>query len=136
MGCLMTNSDEDHQNKGKGYTHYDGDDCVGKDPVEKQSPLYEILNNLKCIECDGSGGVQISEDEAQQCQFCYEIRYPFIEQALTKINKLYILRETVEEAIGVLEPVETGEGVSDLRVNSGVRNDFREEIRQKPEEEL
>lgn len=57
--------------------------------------IRDILEELRCINCDGSGGLQVSEDEVEQCQFCYEIRYPFIDQAETAINA-YILGEVME----------------------------------------
>ena len=50
--------------------------------------LTKILEALKCIQCDGSGAVQVSEDEVEQCQFCAEIRYPFIETATEAIQAL------------------------------------------------
>ena len=57
--------------------------------------IRDILEELRCINCDGSGGLQVSEDEVEQCQFCYEMRYPFIDQAETAINA-YILGEVME----------------------------------------
>ena len=34
--------------------------------------LKALLTVAKCPECDGSGGRQISDDEAVQCRWCYE----------------------------------------------------------------
>jgi hypothetical protein len=67
--------------------------------------IRDILEELRCINCDGSGGLQVSEDEVEQCQFCYEIRYPFIDQAETAINA-YILGEVMEllKDDGLYEP--------------------------------
>ena len=36
----------------------------------------EILE-IPCIQCDGSGSYADDEGEEAQCQFCYEIRFPF-----------------------------------------------------------
>lgn len=36
----------------------------------------ELIKQLgfACTYCDGSGAMQISEDEIEQCQYCYEIK--------------------------------------------------------------
>lgn len=55
----------------------------------KETEIREAISaSLKCIEsgCDQHGVIpnQVGEDEweAQQCQFCYEVRFPHIEAVL------------------------------------------------------
>ena len=45
------------------------------------SELDSILAKIPCIQCDGSGGYQTGEDEFEQCQFCWQMRFPFITEA-------------------------------------------------------
>lgn len=48
-----------------------------------------ILEKAPCIQCNGSGGIQTGEDDYDQCQFCYELRMPFIEQALKALAEIH-----------------------------------------------
>jgi uncharacterized small protein (DUF1192 family) len=45
--------------------------------VERLKALLTVAN---CPECDGSGGRQISEDEAVQCRWCFERHMAVLEK--------------------------------------------------------
>lgn len=45
-----------------------------------------IIEELNCIQCDGSGAIPVTEDDFEQCQFCYEIRFPFIEETSRRLE--------------------------------------------------
>ena len=58
-----------------------------------QEELAEILAKTPCIDsdCGGQGGTWQGDPENPepvQCQYCYQERYPFIEEALTSIINL------------------------------------------------
>jgi len=42
-----------------------------KEVKEENRQLHILLGECSCPHCDGSGGIQISEDESEQCQWCY-----------------------------------------------------------------
>lgn len=56
--------------------------------MNKQLTIEEILNKFPCVQCDGSGGIQIGEDEFEQCQFCYQLRLPYIADFKSAINNI------------------------------------------------
>ena len=56
--------------------------------IEKRNKLIKELGlGELCYQgCGGSGGVQISEDEVQQCQFCDQILYPAVDRIAVAIT--------------------------------------------------
>lgn len=72
-------------------------------PNTRPPKLREQLDKAPCVQCDGSGGIQISEDEAEQCQFCWELRYPFIDQTQQSIKQ--DLLDLLPEKRKLIEPV-------------------------------
>lgn len=75
-------------------------------PLDEEDRLGEILAKTPCVQCDGSGGIQISEDEAEQCQFCWQLRYPFIETAKQELTKLIQTLEKKARVDGVMKAPE------------------------------
>mgnify|MGYP003586442608 CR=1 FL=1 len=43
--------------------------------------LYEILSKTPCSQCDGSGAYPDYDGEPVQCQFCWQLRFTFIDEA-------------------------------------------------------
>lgn len=54
--------------------------------------IREILEKCPCIQCEGNGYIPVNDGEggcvAEQCQFCWEKRFPFIDQAEAEMNAL------------------------------------------------
>lgn len=49
--------------------------------------IDEILSKTPCVQCDGSGATQVGEEDFEQCQFCWQLRYPFIEKTKQELLK-------------------------------------------------
>ena len=56
---------------------------------------------VPCIQCDGSGGIQISEDEAEQCQYCWTLRFPAVD-AIYQLVVESRIKGGMHEIAGVL----------------------------------
>lgn len=50
--------------------HIDQVEAELKEVREKNRQLHGLLGECSCPHCNGSGGIQISEDEVEQCQWC------------------------------------------------------------------
>ena len=61
------------------------------------SEIRKILEKSPCIQCDGSGGYPVDDGHGgcveEQCQFCWELRFPFIDKAEIAIDKILIEKE-------------------------------------------
>lgn len=79
------------------------DDKSPSTPTSTDTKIEEILQ-IRCIACDGSGAYQTNDEgDFDQCQYCYEIRFPFIEQAITALKTLL----TSEKNKAVVEELES-----------------------------
>ena len=58
--------------------------------------LDEILSKTPCTQCDGSGAYPDYDGEPVQCQFCWQLRFTFIDKTKQAITSL--IKELVEEA--------------------------------------
>lgn len=58
--------------------------------------LDEILSKTPCAQCDGSGAYPDYDGEPVQCQFCWQLRFTFIDETKQAITSL--IKELVEEA--------------------------------------
>lgn len=101
--------------------------------------MVEFREKLKCIDtqCDGAGNIPIQvgdiEWEAQQCQYCYEVRLPVFDFLREKLTTLVeqARGETVtyiqENSIGIIAGyTETGTLIVDeYRVSRDLLNAVR-----------
>ena len=60
--------------------------------------LEEVLSKTPCSQCDGSGAYPDYDGEPVQCQFCWQLRFTFIDKTKQAITSL--IKELVEEVIG------------------------------------
>ena len=58
--------------------------------------LDEILSKTPCVQCDGSGAYPDCDGEPVQCQFCWQLRFTFIDK--TKQAFTSLIKELVAEA--------------------------------------
>lgn len=58
--------------------------------------LEEILSKTPCSQCDGSGAYPDYDGEPVQCQFCWQLRFTFIDNTKQAITSL--MKELVAEA--------------------------------------
>ena len=58
--------------------------------------LDEILSKTPCSQCDGSGAYPDYDGGPVQCQFCWQLRFTFIDEAKQAITSL--TKELVAEA--------------------------------------
>ena len=58
--------------------------------------LDEMLSKTPCAQCDGSGAYPDYDGEPLQCQFCWQLRFTFIDKAKQAITSL--IKELVTEA--------------------------------------
>jgi len=72
------------------------------DQMSKEKELREILGNLiPCIQsnCDNNGTLTVGNygtgPEPEQCQYCFEERFPKIDKALSEINKIMLPKDEV-----------------------------------------
>ena len=58
--------------------------------------LDEVLSKTPCSQCDGSGAYADYDGEPVQCQFCWQLRFTFIDNAKQALTSL--IKELVAEA--------------------------------------
>ena len=58
--------------------------------------LNDILSKTPCVQCDGSGAYPDYDGEPVQCQFCWQLRFTFIDKAKQALASL--TNELVAEA--------------------------------------
>ena len=58
--------------------------------------LDEVLSKTPCSQCDGSGAYADYDGEPVQCQFCWQLRFAFIDK--TKQAFTSLIKELVAEA--------------------------------------
>lgn len=58
--------------------------------------LDEVLSKTPCIQCDGSGAYPDYDGEPAQCQFCWQLRFTFIDKTKQSITSL--IKDLVAEA--------------------------------------
>ena len=58
--------------------------------------LDEALSKTPCSQCDGSGAYPDYDGEPVQCQFCWQLRFTFIDKTKQAITSL--IKELVAEA--------------------------------------
>lgn len=58
--------------------------------------LDEILSKTPCSQCNGSGAYPDYDGEPEQCQFCWQLRFTFIDETKQALTKL--IKELVAEA--------------------------------------
>ena len=74
--------------------------------------LDEILSKTPCVQCDGSGAYPDYDGEPVQCQFCWQLRFTFIDktkQAITSLTKELVAEARIKEveySVGQLESSE------------------------------
>lgn len=82
--------------------------------MNQNKSVEEVMNDFPCInsQCDGYGNIphQVSEEEweAEQCQFCFEYRFPF-KELIKQERQTSQEREreiVVDEVIEIIESVQ------------------------------
>ena len=58
--------------------------------------LEEVLSKTPCSQCDGSGAYPDYDGAPVQCQFCWQLRFTFIDK--TKQSFTSLIKELVAEA--------------------------------------
>ena len=58
--------------------------------------LDEVLSKTPCSQCDGSGAYADYDGEPVQCQFCWQLRFAFIDKTKQALTSL--IKELVAEA--------------------------------------
>lgn len=58
--------------------------------------LDEILSKTPCSQCDGRGAYPDYDGEPEQCQFCWQLRFTFIDETKQALTSL--IKELVAEA--------------------------------------
>ena len=66
--------------------------------------LDKILSKTPCVQCDGSGAYPDYDGEPAQCQFCWQLRFTFIDEAKQAITSL--IKELIAEAKPEMKPYE------------------------------
>ena len=63
-------------------SHNIKDSYKAPEPSVDEELREQINKLLPCVQCDGSGAVRTGEDDWEQCQFCYQLRFPAVDSVL------------------------------------------------------
>lgn len=81
--------------------------------------LDDILSKTPCVQCDGSGAYPDCDGEPVQCQFCWQLRFTFIDKAKQAITSLF--KELVDEqVVQALKELKEEKKVVDVFASFGI----------------